>query len=243
MTNYRNQLLRKADGSDLDLLREHLEFVELAARHQLDARNRPIDRIYFMETALASVVGRSAKFSEIEVGLIGAEGFTGLPIAMGTDRWIFDSYVQMPGTAWSLPTQYLQELVGQNGPFASSCRAFVMTFLIQVAATSIAASQAKLEERLARWLLMAADRSEEQDMKLTHEFLATMLGVRRSGVTLAMGDLMSRGLVSYGRGTITLTDRPGLEEFAANFYGAAEAEYERMLGASLSKTYLKIVRS
>lgn len=101
-------------------------------------------------------------------------------------------------------------------------------FMVQVAHTALANAHGQLEERLARWLLMACDRSDGDEMVLTHEFLALMLGVRRAGVTTALQHLTARGLIETARGSVTIRDREGLEESAAGLYGVPEAEFERL---------------
>ena len=117
-----------------------------------------------------------------------------------------------------------------SGSLRDSLLKFVQAFSVQTTHTAICNARAKLDERLARWLLMAQDRIQSDILPLTHEFLSLMLGVRRPGVTVALKALRERGLIAYRRGEITIKDRKGMERVAGEVYGTPESEYRRLIG-------------
>ena len=122
----------------------------------------------------------------------------------------------------------LQLLMGESRSLRDTLLLYVHTFVVQASYTALSNAKGSLEERLGRWLLMAQDRSDGKELLLTHEFLALMLGVRRAGVTVALNHFESQGMISLNRGSVTIEDRDGIEEAANGFYGAPEAEYERL---------------
>ncbi|MGB7976353.1 MAG: Crp/Fnr family transcriptional regulator [Roseiarcus sp.] len=225
-----NTLLASLANDDLDLLEPHLEPVTLGLRKHLERPNRRIEAVYFPEAGFASVVAVQSSGKEIEVGLIGREGMTGLPIVFGDHRSPHATYIQAPGTGKSMPATNLREAFQASPSLRDSLLKFVQAFGVQTSHTAICNAHFKLDVRLARWLLMAHDRIGEDALPLTHEFLSLMLGVRRPGVTEALHTLREQGLISYGRGLITVEDRKGMERKAGAAYGVPEAEYRRLIG-------------
>lgn len=138
--------------------------------------------------------------------------------------------MQVAGLAHRIVAERLRELLRQSSTMRRVMHAYAHVFMMQFAQTAWANGKANIESRLARWLLMAADRQDTSDLPLTHEFLAIMLGVRRPGVTGALQALEAQGLVRAGRGVIRVTDRRGLIRVAGESYGIVEAEYTRLLG-------------
>jgi len=155
---------------------------------------------------------------------------TGLPIVMGDDRAPHEIVIQVAGEGLRMETGDLQTLLAERPGIRSLALAYVHAFHIQVAGTALANGRQKLEHRLARWILMSLDRLEGNEVPLTHEFVAVMLGVRRPGVTLAMHMLEDKGLVRSTRSRILVMDRDGLEALANGFYGVPEREYRRLIG-------------
>ena len=139
----------------------------------------------------------------------------------------------MTSGSWGSGHRILQEALGEAMAKSESLRALMLKsargFMIQTAHTALANGRAKLEQRLARWLLMALDRLTTDTVPLTHEFLAVMLGVRRAGITVAIHGFERRGLVTTRRGQLTVVDRGGIEQIAGSFYGTPEAELRRLL--------------
>ena len=167
----------------------------------------------------------------IEVGIIGREGMTGLHVVLGNDRSPYETFVQVEGRALAIEAQKLGAAMDKSRPLQQLMLRYVQVFMIQTAQTALSNATGLLAQRLARWLLMCEDRLNSKQIPLTHEFLAIMLGVQRSGVTLALGELESRQLIKSKRGLISIVDRPTLEKLTNGSYGVAEAEYRRRFKA------------
>lgn len=211
------------------MLSPHLKRVDLPLRKQLETRNKAIEFAYFMESGFASVVANGTGRS-IEVGLIGREGMTGLAVVMGTDRSPNETFMQNAGAGLRLPVAKLRHAMRESTSLHAALLLYAHAFSIQTTYTAIANGRSKIEERLARWILMARDRIDSDDLALTHEFLSIMLGVRRPGVTVALNLLETQGLIKANRGIITVIDRKGLEETCNGAYGVPEAEFQRLFG-------------
>jgi CRP-like cAMP-binding protein len=199
-------------------------------RKPLEARRKVIEHVYFLESGFASVVAKGSGGGSIEVGLIGREGMTGLAVVMGTDRTPQDTFIQGAGKGWRIATAMLRQAIEQSRSLHQTFLLYGHAFIVQCAYTAMANGRNKLEERLARWILMAHDRIEDDRLSLTHEFLAMMLGVRRPGVTVALNLLQSAGVIRAGRGIISIVDRKGLEKISNGAYGGPEAEFNRLFG-------------
>ena len=232
--NRKNALLRSLSGDDFALLQQHLERIELPLRFPLEDRNRRTAHVYFPEAGLVSVVASGAKNREIEVGIIGSEGMSGIHVLLGSDRSSFSAYMQVAGNGYRIATVDLQAAMRASPAMQQCFLLFAQTFIIQTAHTAIANGQGTLEQRLARWLLMADDRIRGNELPLTHEFLAMMLAVRRAGVTTTLRSLEHRKLVLVKRRAITVLNRDGLKRLAKGLYGIPEAEYRRLIGRTVS---------
>ena len=228
-TPFRNRLLSVLSAADFALLRPHLHSTPLEVKQVLEEPNKPILQVYFPENGLTSIVAHADRH-RTEVGLIGREGMSGLSIVIGNDRSPNETFVQAAGSGSRISADELRRAMGSSPTLQTCLLHYVQAFLVQTSHTALANGRAKLEERLARWLLMAHDRVEGDEFPLTHEFLALMLGVRRQGVTVALHFLEGAGLIRSTRGLVVVLDREGLEEAAAGFYGVPEAEYERLIG-------------
>jgi CRP-like cAMP-binding protein len=222
-----NRLLNILSADDRQLLTLHLKPVELKLRHTLEKANQPIEHVYFLEDGIASVVGDSRTFGQIEIGIIGKEGVTGLHVILGSDRSPHETFMQVAGSALRIDTQKLRAAMDKSRTRHQLLLGYVQVFMIQTSQTAVANAAAVLTQRLARWLLMCEDRLNAKPMPLTHQFLAMMLGVQRSGVTIALGELENRELIQCKRGQIIILDRPALEKLTNGTYGLAEAEYKR----------------
>lgn len=227
---YRNRLLSAMSAGDLASLAPHLEPWEFPVRQVFEVPNRPIKHAYFIERGFASVVARGKGGRRGEVGLIGCEGVSGMPILMGNDRSPHSTYAQLAGSGHRVAAGTLRDLMQQSATLRRLLLRFAHVFMVQTAQTALANGRAKLEDRLARWLLMSHDRVDGDRIPLTHEFLSVMLGVRRPGVTVALNLLERRALLRTTRGQIHLIDRAGLKKIAADSYGVPEAEYRRLIG-------------
>ncbi len=230
MKKHRTRLLAALSADDLALLEPQLEQVSLERRFVLEIPNKPFDKVYFMETGVASVVAVNGRGERIEVGLIGCEGMSGVPLVMGNHRSPNSTYMQIGGEALCIDGDAMRETLSKSETLRTMLLHFAQTFMTQAAQTAVANGRAKLEERLARWILMAHDRMAADDVPLTHEFLSVMLGVRRASVTVALDGLKKKGLIETRRGGITVVERPAIEAIAGSFYGVPETEYRRLIG-------------
>ena len=226
----RNRLLAVLPAADLALLQPSMELVNLEARQVLEVPRMPITHVHFVESGLVSVVGTTAPDHRIEVGMIGHEGMTGVGVVLGDDRSVNEALVQSAGTAWRIATPALQQAMDASPMLTATLLRYVHIFVAQASQTALANGRGKLDERLARWLLMWHDRLRDDNLTITHEFLALLLGVRRQGVTVALHELESKALIKSTRSLIKILDRAGLQRAANGFYGLPEAEYDRAIG-------------
>jgi CRP-like cAMP-binding protein len=224
----RNRLLRALDPKDLALLRSTSR-VSLNAGELLETSGARIEHCYFVEQGAISVRANSPGCRPVDVGLVGAEGMTGLPVVMNDDRSPNETYVQIAGSAYRVAADDLRNALAASTSLRGLLLRYAQWFLTQTIHTALANSTATIGERLARWVVMAHDRVGDC-LPFTHELLARTLGVRRSGVTDALHILEGRGLIRATRGKITVLDRDGLIDSAGGSYGVPEAEYERLLG-------------
>ena len=228
----RNRLLASLSLSDIEQLLPSAEPVALDVRRILEEPRSQITHVYFVESGLVSVVGTARPDQRIEVGMVGYEGMTGLGVILGDDRSANETLVQSAGTALRVPTESMREAMNASSAFSTVLLRYVHVFMVQSSQTALANGRGKLDERLARWLLMWHDRLRTDNLTITHEFLALLLGVRRQGVTVALHTLEGRGLIRSTRGLIRILDRDGLRLAANGFYGIPEDEYDRSIGPS-----------
>jgi CRP-like cAMP-binding protein len=219
---HQNLILSRLTKSDFQLIEPHLEPVDLPLRKVLERRGKPIKAVYFPDSGFASVVANGATKHPIEVGLIGREGMTGLPVVLGGDRNDNETFMQAGGSGQCIRTIRLREAIDSSVTLHRSLLRYAHAFLNQTTRTAVANGRSKIEERLARWLLMAADRLDNGELPLTHEFLAMMLSVRRPGVTVAIQELEHQGVIARKRGRIVIVDREALENLSNGTYLPAD---------------------
>jgi CRP-like cAMP-binding protein len=213
-----NRILSRLSREDFALLGPHLEAVDLPVRKQLETAKRRIDQVYFIESGFASVVANGTNKPSIEVGIIGREGMTGLAIVLGNDRAQHASYIQVAGAGLRISARDLRSAIDRSTTLHGATLRYAHAFLRQSTTTALANGRSKIEERLARWLLMAADRIGSNEVPLTHEFLGLMLGTHRPGVTIALRALEKAGLIETHRRMITIVDRKALEKNSNGTY-------------------------
>jgi CRP-like cAMP-binding protein len=226
----RNRLLAALSPMDLALVKPHLNPLAVAVRHEIERPNRRIDAVYFMDAGIASVVAVQADETQVEVGLIGSEGMTGTAVVLGGDQTPHSTYIQVAGEARWIKADELRKAMKASESLYALLLKYVQVFMVQTTHTAIANARAQIDRRLARWILMAHDRTGDKALPLTHEFLALMLGVRRPGVTEALQSLKRRKFIETGRNQIVVLDRNGIEKMAGNSYGVPEKEYRRLIG-------------
>lgn len=213
---------------DFALIRSRLEPVRLEVETVLQQPGGLIPHAYFLQEGLCSVIARNAGRRQIEVGHIGWEGLCGVSLAHGVERSAHLVIVQVQAIALRIEAGDLQACMAASASLRDLLLRYSYSLLAQIAHTALANGSHAVKERLARWLLMCHDRVDGDDLPLTHERLALMLGVRRPGVTVALHILESTGAVRSTRGVVTVLDREALEALADGCYGAPEAQYERL---------------
>ena len=216
-----NQILSRLSKADLRLLEPHLVAVDLPVRAQLTATNKRVEHIYFIESGIASVFANGG--TGIEVGIVGREGMTGASMIMGNgNRFPHETHIQIAGHGQRISAQLLRKAIKASVQLRAMVMSYVHSFKTQTAQTALINERSKTEERMARWLLMAHDRVNGNELRLTHDFLAVMIGVRGSQVTvgLALKDLERRGLIAHQRSVIAIIDREGLEDASNGTYSA-----------------------
>ena len=219
----RNRLLAALSSADFALLQPDLDPVSLELRQVLETADEPITHNHFIESGLASVVaGNGNHRRRIEVGLIGFDGMTGLAVVLGNDRSPNENFMQVGGEGRRISSDRLRMAMQESRSLHGVLLNFAHAFMNQIASTALSNGTASVEERLARWLLMAHDRMDDDNIPLTHEFLALMLGVRRAGVTVALNALERKAVIRLSRGQIFVVDREGLKASANGAYADME---------------------
>lgn len=227
---HRNELLRRMCPADIALLQPHLRSELLGLKTQLETAGAPISTVYFFESGIGSVVANLRPAVDAEIGIIGFEGMTGSALIMGDSQSMHDCYVQLEAEALSIEAALFAAALSESPTLRPFLLRYVHYFHLQASFTGLINARMKLEDRLARWLVMFGDRVEGNRLAITHEFLSVMLGCRRPGVTIALQMLEGRSLIRSKRGEVTIRDRAGLIAMANGSYGRPEAEYARLVG-------------
>ncbi|MEG8055480.1 Crp/Fnr family transcriptional regulator [Sphingomonas sp. 22L2VL55-3] len=227
---YNNRLLRALSSADQEILRPHFKWFELERGTVLVSPDEPIQRVWFLESGLSSIIAMSGNDQGIEVGLSGRDGLVGMPLILDADRTPHRIFMQVAGAGYSIDGDDFRQILDEQADIRKTLLRYVQAYSTQTTYTALSNAVHTVEERLARWLLMSHDRQDDDEIPLTHDFLALMLGVRRPSVTIALHSLEGLGFIKATRGLITVRKRGELEEFAGAGYGMPEAEYERLIG-------------
>jgi CRP-like cAMP-binding protein len=191
----------------------------------------PVERIYFPEDGLASTV-ITAGDERVEVSLFGRDGMSGISVVHGVNGSPMETFIQTPGSALVIGRAAFEAALAKSGTLKGLFLVASEVRTGQIAPSVLSNARHTVEQRLARWLLMCQDRLDADDLPLTHEFLALMLGVRRASVTTAL-HILEGAMIIRGRGLIQIRDREKLRDVAGDAYGLAEAEYERLIGCPI----------
>lgn len=221
--------------TDYAKLRPHLNLVDLPQGELLIECDELIKTCYFFEGGLGSVLAITEAGQAVEMGLYGLDGFGGIPILLRAGQSPHRLTMQIGGSGYRLPTEVLLGALRTSEQMTEVLLNYVQFFLIQTAQTCLSNALHPFTKRLARWLLMSHDRMDDDDVPLTHEYLAIMLGATRATVTTTLGEVADLGLIATRRGTIRVADRSGLEHLAGDAYGVPEREFERLIGFSVRK--------
>ncbi|PIK74704.1 Crp/Fnr family transcriptional regulator [Methylobacterium frigidaeris] len=225
----RNRLLRAMAPDDFERLQPHLDPIALQLREVVIAPDAPVDELFFLETGMVSI-STAHDERRIEVGLIGREGLVGaVPVALDCTTTPHVFFVQLSGEGLSIGRDAFCAAIAESPALRRLLLRYVHTLIVQITQTAYAHASLSLEGRLARWLLMCHDRSDSDELVLTHEFLSMMLGVQRAGVTLAIQNLEGAGRIRAKRRRIEVLDRGKLLALTNGSYGTPEAEYARLI--------------
>jgi CRP-like cAMP-binding protein len=215
---YRNLLLKNLDESSIGRLA--LRRVPFALRREIEYPGRPIAHLFFVEEGMASMTTTFTDGSQVEVGMFGYESVIGVSAMMGTRRSLNRVYTQIEGFGYSSPVEASRQEFQLGGTFQRLALRYVQTQLVQAMQSAGCNAKHSAEQRLARWLLLCADRAHSNTFKMSHEFLADMLGSTRPTVSLAAEVLQRQGLIVYHRGLIKIMDPAGVERLACECYRA-----------------------
>jgi CRP-like cAMP-binding protein len=221
-----NQLLAALPVHTLQHLAPHLKPILLHTGTTLFETGSESDAVYFPKSGIVSMVLTSASGVAVEVGLAGPEGALGLLDALSSNPNSVRAQVQIAGNGWRLPAATLREEFEFSAPFRGVVLKYQHAMSTLTAQNVLCNRLHSVEQRLAKWLLLVQDRVKSEELELTHEFIATMLGSRREAVTLAASSLREVGLISYRRGFVTILDRVGLEHLACECYPVLRDQFK-----------------
>jgi len=226
----RNLLLGAIPADQFREVAQQLEPIDMPKDYVLSAYDQAMPYAYFPDTGIGSVVYRTSEGQSAEAGLFGRDGFGPSAIAAQLDRSPCDIFMQVPGQGYRIEAEVLRDFMERSPVIQQLIQLSIYLQGVQTSHTALSNAVHHVDVRLARWLLMCHDRWDSDEIPITHEFIALMLAVRRPSVTTALHVLEGNLLIKAERGFVTIRDRAGLEEFAADAYGAAEVECRRLLG-------------
>jgi CRP-like cAMP-binding protein len=220
-----NAIFEGLQSSDLAALTESAELIELNVRDTIYAAEESIDEVFFPIDSVLSVVTRMDEGGMIEVGTIGREGCSAIPLIMGAETTANDCYCQVPGRAIKIQAERFHELRDRVPAFRALLDRYLQAYVNFLGQLAGCNRLHTVYERSSRWLLMTHDRVGRDSISLTHEYLAMMLGSRRSGVSIALSTLRRAGYIAYSRGSIDILDRSGLEDTTCECYAVAQKQF------------------
>ena len=229
-----NHLLAALPQSEGERLFPHLEWVPLPLGEALYESGDRLSHVYFPTTAIVSLLYVMENGASAEIAVVGNEGIVGIALFMGGETMPNRAVVQSAGHAYRLKGQVLKQEFNRfggrrRGVLQHLLLRYTLALLIQMAQTAVCNRHHSVDQQLCRWLLLSLDRLPVNELKMTQELIANMLGVRREGVTEAAGNLQKAGLIHYNRGHITVLDRPGLEARVCECYEVVRKEFSRLL--------------
>ena len=227
----RNQLLASLPPEILSRLLPRMRPFSLTVRETLIVPDTTIQSVWFVESGWVSLVTTLDDGTQAEVGLIGREGMVGTPLVHGIDTAFSEAFVQASGTALQMEASVFRRALDDEPPLRSLLLRYSEATHAQTTQTAACNGRHGLEQRLARWLLMAHDRADGDDLPVTQEFLGLMLCVYRPSITVVASTLQRAGIIRYGRGHITVLDRSALEATSCDCYVAVKRRFDRLLGS------------
>jgi CRP-like cAMP-binding protein len=230
----KNRLLAVLPDAELQRWLPQLEWVDMPLGQVLYESGSTLSHVYFPTTAIVSLLYVMENGASAEIAVVGNEGIVGISLFMGGESSPSRAVVQSAGQGWRLKAQMMKEEFNRAGPVLHLLLRYTQALITQMAQTAVCNRHHSLDQQLCRWLLLSLDRLQGNELVMTQELIANMLGVRREGVTEGALKLQKAGLIRYARGRITVLDREGLEQRTCECYAVVKKEYDRLLPEKLA---------
>ena len=224
-----NHLLASLPDADYQRLLPHFDYVELPLGSSLSESGSRMEHVYFLTDGIVSLLYVMESGESAEIAVTGNEGLVGISLFMGGESTTSRAIVQSEGHAYRLPARFLRAEFERGGELQHLLLRFTQALITQMSQTAVCNRHHEVEQQLCRWLLLSLDRLPTNELNMTQELIANMLGVRREGVTEAAGRLQDAGLIEYRRGHIKVLDRPGVEKRVCECYAVVKKESDRLL--------------
>ena len=224
-----NRILAALPATDYARLLPDLEFVDMPLGWTMSESGDHVNFLHFPTSGIVSLIYALEDGSSSEIALVGNEGMVGISIFMGGESMPSSTEVQSAGHAYRLSRKIMKREFALGGRLQHLALLYTQALICQTSQTAVCNQHHELDQQLCRWLLMSADRLHDNELVVTQEMIANLLGVRRPSVTIGLGQLQADGLIATSRGHITVVDRPGLEKRVCECYGVVKVEYERLL--------------
>src|SRR4030095_5506170 len=226
---HQNHLLDALPANDFERIEPHLELIPMKLGDVLYEPGAKLKYVYFPTTSIVSLLYVMKDGASAEIAIVGNEGILGISLFMGGETTPSRAVVQSAGHGFRLKSQLLKNEFGRFGPTLHLLLRYTQALITQMSQTAVCNRHHSVDQQLCRWLLLSLDRRASNELTMTQELIANMLGVRREGVTEAAGKLQDAGLIQYRRGKITVLDRPGLEARSCECYQVVKTEFDRLL--------------
>ncbi|WP_018149989.1 Crp/Fnr family transcriptional regulator [Leeia oryzae] len=229
MAPRQNQLLSVLPPEQWERIQDQLELIDMPLGKVIYESGSKLSHVYFPTTAIVSLLYVMENGASAEIAVVGFEGIVGVSLFMGGETTPSRAVVQSAGQGYRLKASLLMQEFNRGGPVMHLLLRYTQALITQMSQTAVCNRHHSLDQQLCRWLLLSLDRLASNDLVMTQELIANMLGVRREGVTEAAGHLQEAGLIAYRRGQITVLDRAGLEKRTCECYAVVKKEYDRLL--------------
>ena len=233
----KNYLLAALHEDDFVRVKSNLESVSFKLGKVIYESGEKMDYAYFPTTAIISLLYIMENGATAEIGVVGNDGIIGVSLFMGGETTTSRAIIQSAGGAFRMKAKDLKAEFARGGRFQELLLRYTQALMTQISQTAVCNRLHSIEQQLCRWLLLSHDRLTSDKLVMTHDLISNMLGVRREGITLAAQKLAKRKLITNSRGTMTVTDRQGLESAVCECYKVVNEEYNRLLGRGMSRTF------
>jgi CRP-like cAMP-binding protein len=224
-----NHLLAALPPSEFARIEPHLELVTMSLGDVLYESGGQLKHVYFPTDSIVSLLYVMEDGASAEIAVVGNEGILGISLFMGGETTPSRAVVQSKGFSYRMPAQHLKLEFNRAGPMMHLLLRYTQALITQMSQTAVCNRHHSVDQQLCRWLLLSLDRLDAEELTMTQELIANMLGVRREGVTEAAGKLRDFGIIQYSRGRIKVLDRPRLERHVCECYAVVKKEFDRLL--------------